>query len=118
MKRDMDLIREILIQIADHEAGRPKSWQVHIESRDPFEVAEHLDLCVKRGLVEGVKVSSHASRGYLDPKLTWDGHDFVEAARDDTRWMRAKQLVLMQGGALVMESLKLALAELAKGMLP
>ena len=116
MKRDMDLVREILLQIKNHDA-KPSSWQVEIEDRDPDEVGEHLRLLVERGLVRGVHAGSGGHIAYLDPELTWEGQDFVEAAEDDTRWQRAKRTVLERGGALVFEVLKQALFELAKGQM-
>jgi Hypothetical protein (DUF2513) len=118
MKRDMDLIREILIQIQDHKVAEARSWQVRINGRDPAEVVEHVHLLVERGLVRGVPARSGGYTHYLDPNLTWEGHDFIVSARDDSTWARAKRTILERGGALVFEVLKQTLADLAKGQIP
>lgn len=49
--------------------------------------------------------------------LTWDGHEFLEAARDDSLWEKAKRLVLEKTGTLTFEALKLALMEAMKSSL-
>jgi hypothetical protein len=46
--------------------------------------------------------------------LTWKGHEFLEASRDDTRWKQAKETVVKKAGGVVFELLKEVLIEGAK----
>jgi len=50
-------------------------------------------------------------------RLTWAGHEFIEAARNDTVWHKTKTLVKEKTGTLTLEVLKLGLTEVTKGLL-
>jgi hypothetical protein len=52
---------------------------------------------------------------WLAGGLTWEGHEFLDAARDDTRWSKAKKLVQEKGGSLMFEALKAVLVQTLKG---
>jgi hypothetical protein len=51
---------------------------------------------------------------YKPKRLTWQGHDFLDAARSDTLWENAKKLTLEQTGGLSLDLLKAALLSLGK----
>ena len=99
MKRDMNLCRLVLIEV--------ESWQTTLEPRQVVipgrsrdEVDYHAYLLLEAGLVEG-----RALGGQGDPvdrcwprAVTWRGHDFLELARDDTRWAKAAARVSKVGG--------------------
>ncbi|MED1747526.1 DUF2513 domain-containing protein [Bacillus zhangzhouensis] len=52
MKRDMDLIREILIKLEEDE--NPNDWiSIEIENKDPVEVSYHVKLLSEAGMLEG-----------------------------------------------------------------
>ena len=42
-------------------------------------------------------------------RLTYAGHEFLDAARNDTLWTKAKEMVLKNTGTLTLEALKIAL---------
>ena len=44
----------------------------------------------------------------------WAGHDFLEAARNEDIWTKAKNRILLTGGAWTFDLLKTLLVELAK----
>jgi hypothetical protein len=46
--------------------------------------------------------------------LTWQGHEFLDAARSDTLWQRAKATVFNATGGLSIELLKDALLMLGR----
>jgi hypothetical protein len=56
----------------------------------------------------------HTREAYLVERLTWEGHKFLDAARSDTAWERAKKLVLAKGGALTFDAVKTALGALTR----
>ena len=55
---------------------------------------------VEAGLLEGGDHTSTGSEGPegLANRLTWAGHEFLDAARDDATWGKAKTAVKTAGG--------------------
>jgi hypothetical protein len=83
MKRDMELIRYILLQT---EAGQPIVGEKEI-------IVYHIVLLKEAGFVETV-VRNNPLGIPSDAtilKLTWAGHNFLDAARDDKIWHMAKE---------------------------
>ena len=65
-------------------------------------IGYHAYLLIDAGLVRG-DVSTEA--GLLSPtvtifKMTWAGHEFCQAAREDTRWNKAMGFVAEKGGSI------------------
>ena len=89
MKRDMDLCRQILLEI---EAGEPGESIEMLQTVAPGNhVIEHLQLLQDAELIEA-RVDRHF-RNYSIQRLTWKGHEFIRAARDDKVWVKAKQRI-------------------------
>jgi hypothetical protein len=89
----MDLIRLLLLQ---EESG------VAAAGTDAYPEnvkAYHAALLLDAGFIDGV--SEYAPDGSVGcvfvHRLTWDGHDFLDAARSDTVWNKAKEKVLKPG---------------------
>ena len=113
MKRDMDLVRKILMVCADHEHGfAPRALQ--IEGYSEEQVGHHAYLMLEAGLVKGVDVTpKHATSPQASvTSITWDGHEFLEASRDEGLWSKAKKAAGSSGG-MVLEVLKSVLVGLA-----
>jgi len=106
MKRDMELIRLLLMQV---ESGEMPAG---LENYDELTRAYHVALMHDAGLVEASIVKDHRGmvRGAMIFRLTWAGHDFLDAARNDTIWNKAKEKVLRPGASftfgLLVEYLK------------
>lgn len=116
MKRDMDLVRKILKAVEDSPTGRaPRSIQV--DGHDGVAIGYHSLLMIQAGLANGSEVTNGKSPGPCGSltSLTWEGHEFLEAARDDTRWSKAKALIEEKGGALTLDVFKEVLKAIAKG---
>jgi hypothetical protein len=115
MKRDMDLLRLLLLKL---EAVNDRAHSVLMFTYDELaiegytrdQVAYHLDLAVKAGLIDqgGAGGLNH----FTFRQLTWEGHDFVDAIRDDDIWRKTRQGATAAGGF----SLEL-LSDLAKGFI-
>ena len=94
MKRDMDLIRSILLAVEESPTGRAPSPLV-VNGYSQQAVDYHAFLVMEAGLCEGVDVTNPESvvpEAALN-RLTWSGHEFPDAARDDTLWNKAKDRV-------------------------
>lgn len=115
MKRDMDLVREILIQMEDWpNAG--ESRDVKLPGRTSEEISYHLGLMSGAGLIEAVDASSDDGPAWLPLGLSWEGHEFLDAARSDAVWSKAKDLALTTTGTLTVEALKAALSAVIRSL--
>lgn len=109
MKRDMDVIREIVLAVS--EASDPISRLEGI-SDDAF--AFHAQLLEEAGLIEaaihpkGKRIAEDA----LIWRLTWAGSDFADSIRSPEVWDKTKSGALAAGGFTV-DLLK----DLAKGFI-
>jgi hypothetical protein len=92
MKRDMELVRDILLKI---EAAKdptltdllpPNATQDDLEA-----VTYNFGLLVGAGFAEGNAYHTMTSENWHDIKLTWQGHELLEAIRDPEIWRRTKE---------------------------
>src|SRR5262245_59873598 len=114
MKRDMDLIRQILIQVEQSEETAGSGYlEVAIENRSEKEVQYHIRQLLEANLIETQEVAGIGTLDYWPTRLTWTGHEFLDAFRNDTNWQKAKKFVLEKTGALTFEALKQVAIHLA-----
>jgi len=93
MKRDMDLIRAILLTIEESEHDyAPK---IEIPGYTQEQIGYHAILLKEAGLIEATEVSTMGSQSpeAIIERLTWSGHKFMDAARDKTMWNQAKDKI-------------------------
>ena len=106
MKRDMDLVREIMLKIEALPAGPPVLYRVG-EVED-LVLLNHLEMLIDAGLVRGKISRSQGARGDIIgiSTLTWEGHEWIDAVRDPHVWNETKMTLLENGGALSFELTK------------
>ena len=109
----MELIRLLLLQVESGE--KPGAMDRYSEA----EILYHCGLAIEAGLLDGVVVLGQEGEigSAMLRKLTWDGHDFLDVARDEKAWAKATQKILKSGGAWTFDLLKQVLVEVAKGNL-
>jgi len=115
MKRNMDLVRNILIAIEDHDTGfAPESIQ--IPGHTDGEVGFHLVLMNEAGLIKATDVTEFggSSPSAVAERLTWEGYEFLDAARNATVWARVQRIVAEKGGSISFEVLKFVVMQTAK----
>ena len=113
MKRDMDLVRKILLYLEEN--ADPHDWIFDLKIGDysDKEISYHIKIMAQEGLIE----ASERPRSDLDydqwipHSLTWAGHEFLDASRDDSRWEKVKRLVADKTGSLSFEVLKAGLVQ-------
>jgi hypothetical protein len=76
-------------------------------------VAYHVMLMAEGGLVDAVNATSDGELDWRPRRLTWPGHEFLDAVRNDTVWHRTKQWVIEKGGSVPIELVKAAAIKLA-----
>ncbi len=111
MKRDMDLVRKILLKIEDS----PEYSFINpfnIEGYDDNQVSYHLELLDEAGLIKARDESTMGGYCWIPDCLTWEGHEFLEASRDDNRWEKAKKTIIEKGGSFAFSLLQNVLIQL------
>ncbi len=109
MKRDMSLIRLILLdQEAEHEAD--------LSGFSEDQIVYHCALLIEAGLLHGsvLRDGEGKARGAAIISLTWAGHDFLDAARNESAWNKTKQITKEKGVSLSFELFKELLSSILR----
>jgi len=90
---DLDLIREILLQMESSES-------VHTDPAPPEgcdwdRCQEHLRLLEEAGFID---IGADTNDGISDCRLTFDGHQYLNAVRDGSVWSKVKKIAAPFGG--------------------
>jgi len=94
MKRDMDLVRQILLELEGAPAGQYPNYPLVVDGYDESTVAAHLVLLDEAGLINANVTSvGDGSVRAIPFRLTWPGHDFLDAARSESIWNQARQRI-------------------------
>ena len=98
----MDLVRKILMAIEADPSGWAPS-KLEIEGFTEDQVGYHVHIMIEAGLVDGADVTSSSTRSPagMATMMTWDGHDFLDACRDESRWKTAKSIAGKIGGVTI-----------------
>ncbi|MDR4249014.1 DUF2513 domain-containing protein [Bacillus pumilus] len=90
IKRDMSLIREILIYL--EEDDNPTTWRIiSIDGREPKEVSYHLKLLTEARMIEGRNAGVDQYLSWYARSLTNDGHDLLDSMRNETVFNKVKK---------------------------
>jgi hypothetical protein len=95
----MDLVRAILMKIESNPSGwAPRDFG--IQGFPPDQVGYHAHIMMQEGLIDATNVTHLASESpeAIPRSLTWKGHEFLDLARDQDRWNRAKAITAKVGG--------------------
>ena len=93
MKRNMDLIRDLLILIEEQGID---SKELKLPSEMDRAVAVyHLNL--QAGFTENNIQYADDEPMWIYSKLTWDGHDFLDSIKNDTIWNETKEAIKSKG---------------------
>ena len=78
---------------------------LQIDGYSAEEISFHVLMVEEAGLVEARKIASNRRYAeyrddvvHIPVRLTWWGHEFLEAVRDDNRWHRTKAIMAKVGG--------------------
>lgn len=109
MKRDWDLIRQVLLEIEEI----PRA-ELYRHGYDVREDEDELELCKAEqalilwdaGFIKGMNASSMEGRALMAPELTWDGHDLLDTLRSKPVWERIRAVAGEKGIELTFDSVK------------
>jgi len=109
MKRDMDLIRELMLLLEERpvpavgiEWLAPETLQV--AGRSVEEIGYHLSLLEQAGFIEAGGADTLGMRlgnGIAFRGLSWTGHDFLDSVRRPDVWEKTKAAAARVGGYTV-----------------
>jgi len=103
MKRDMNIVRDLLLKIeADEEPNYHEDTILY-----------HINLLYEAHLIEGTQTRG----GWDGLRLTWEGHDFLDAAREDKVWRKALDKLGSAAASVSFTVLKTLLESIVKSQL-
>jgi hypothetical protein len=115
MKRDMELAKQILEQMEAFPEPRGVI-PLNFPDRTTDEVFYHVKLLSQAGLIDARESSDSHQFRWKPLSLTYHGHEFLDAIRNDKVWAKVKEKAKEQGGALPFEVLKALAIQIAKGL--
>jgi len=111
LKRDMELVRRILVTLED--ADQTQGWiPLQFECYTDDQISYHIKILAEQGIISATDCSNMKNFAWRAKGLTWDGHDYIEAIRDEGRWQKVKDWIKATGKILTIETLKEAVKEL------
>lgn len=119
MKRDWDIIRDVLIKF---EGLAPDAGSLQLNdfpSEKAYEYSYHVELLMEAGLIHGQmsKTLGRHAQNFLAQRLTWQGHEFLDAIRSDTVWNKTKTTFVKGGLSMTFDLVKEVAKEVAGALL-
>lgn len=111
MKRDMDIVRKVLIAVESDNANAA------IDGYADDAIKYHKALVIEAGLAEGSILKGNIGNHGIPVevvlrKLTWAGHDFVDAISPESNWVKVKTFLIDSGKQITIETVKAAVIHL------
>lgn len=110
MKRDMELIRRVMLA-AEKSKDPYELVDPKFEGHNETEISYQIALLDDAGLLHGQDRSAIGIFRWSAGALTWSGHEFVEAVRDEAVWKEALTIAGMTDDGVVFEILQKALMQ-------
>ena len=107
MRRDMDVVREVLLEVESHCGNRSLAYG----KEDDGVKAYHAMLLREAGYIQA---SGTLGGTVLARRLTWEGHELLDNIRDDGVWSNVKQQLGKVSGSASLEIVKTIAAHAVK----
>jgi hypothetical protein len=103
MKRDLKLVRLILLDVEATPPGQVIDGFTQ-EGYDERTIAEHVRLLIDANFLEGQVVQQFGTSAheYAVTGLTWQGHEFLANAKNDTVWKKVVAEAESKGASISM----------------
>jgi Hypothetical protein (DUF2513) len=105
VKRDMELVRKIVLKLEDSPTSFTKNLSIDGYSEE--QIRYHNALLLEAGWIRGYYLTNKlVGPEAIATGLTWNGHDFADASRDDSRWNKVLAKVRDKGTSVTLDVLK------------
>lgn len=118
MKRNMELIREILMKV--EEIPTPSNFDlIEIPGHEQEEISYHVKLLGDAGFLDVYDLRTLGPNGYkyAPIALTNAGHDLLDSMRSESVWKKAKAKLSEVGGSASMDVIQSVLASIIRNTL-
>ena len=107
MKRDMDLVRLILLKI-EEEYVSTALYNIEIDGYDKETIAYHCKILHEAGFVSdyGSQYADNALYSFGVGSLTWEGNEFLDKIRDNSFWHKTKEIKKKKGLPMIVDTIK------------
>ncbi len=119
MQRDWDKIREILIKLEEMPAEKGNLCLGDFPPGEAYEYSYNTELLMEAGVIYGdmsKTLGSHAS-DFMAIRLTWEGHEFIDAIRSDNVWEKTKTSFVTSGLSMTFDLVKTVSTDIAAAYL-
>lgn len=115
MKRDLELVRGILLDVESDESGTPFNG-FSFEGKTDREIAEHVALLAEAGYLDASIVEDEMGMpsAFVVRRLTWQGHEFLANAKNESVWNKVKNQVGDKATTISMTVMNALLAKATK----
>lgn len=107
MKRDMELVRNILLAIEEQYID-VALYDLEVEGYDFKTIAYHCKILYYAELINDYKglFAVNELQNFGVGSLTWEGHEFLDKIRDDTVWGKTKETMKDKGIPFGLDAVK------------
>jgi hypothetical protein len=110
MKRDLDLIREILLSVESWNDSQPLTLgSLTYEGKTKQEIGYQLELLEDVGYIDVRIIKDHGGTGYLDAfivRMKMAGHEYLASVRSPEVWNKTKTTLEKVGGGAALDVVK------------
>lgn len=119
MERNWDTIREILIKFEELDPEKCPLQLEDFPADRTYEYSYHVELLLEAGLIHGEmsKTLGHHAQSFWADRLTWQGHEFLDAIRNDTVWNKTKSSFVKGGLSMTLDLIKRVATDVASAYL-
>ena len=115
MKRDMELIRELMLSIDSRDDSEYHAEELEITGgQDIATIKYHLQLLVDAGFIKANVQYNGGGTIILIDRMLWEGHEFLDNARNESVWKETMKTVKEKGGSVAVGILTQLLTSAAK----
>ncbi|MDP5152069.1 DUF2513 domain-containing protein [Rheinheimera baltica] len=119
MKRNWEVIREILIRLEELPNTDVGLQLPDFPAEKAYDYAYHMELLIEAGMIEG-QMSRSAGAGHAHffvHRLSWDGHELLDSIRSSTVWEKTKKTFASKGIEMTFDLVKSVATEISVSLL-
>lgn len=108
MKRDLDLIRHILLTIENADSDRLHLSDFSTDAYDECTVSHHLKLLLDCDYIDAVSRNAIGCPYtiFIVSRITSQGYDYLDSVRNTSVWEKTKKVLAEVGGSASLDAVK------------